>query len=299
MARWSAGFGGRSRRCGVVRRVERARRLLGESEHEQALGIRGVVPELGEVVVLRAERLLERSLDVRQPGEVPARDELPDEVGELLRPVRMAARRGEQPPHRLVVDPLLGLVEAPPQEAGELGRLDRAQLEALRAPPERFVAVLEDPLEHVLLAPEVDVRDLRLLLEDRPHQVGELAVERDDLLELVEDEHDAAAALGRDPARELEQGLDRVVDGRLLPPCVKGEAQAAVARVDLHRRRDAEAAEEARGPLERLAGRRLEVAVDRLRQRGGETLLRWRTHEVAVRDEDPLANRTLAGAEDQ
>jgi hypothetical protein len=80
---------------------------------------------------------------------------------------------------------------------------------------------------------------------------------------------------------------------------MKGEAQAAVTRIDLHRRRDAETAEKARGPLERLAGRRLEVAVDRLRQRGGKTLFRRRAHEVAVRDEDPLANRPLGRAEDQ
>ena len=65
------------------------------------------------------------------------------------------------------------------------------------------------------------MRDLRLLLEDGAHEVGEVAVERDDLLELVEDEHGAAFALGGDPAREREQSLDRVVDGRRCRPAWK------------------------------------------------------------------------------
>jgi hypothetical protein len=64
----------------------------------------------------------------------------------------------------------------------------------------------------VAAAAEVDVADLRLRLEDGAHEVGEAAVERDDLLELVEHDRDALLPLGRDLGRQLEQALDRRVD---------------------------------------------------------------------------------------
>ena len=261
--------------------------------------MRSVVPELREVVVLRAEHLLERRLDVAEPREVPGGHELPEEVRQLLRPVRMPERRTEQAVDRLVVDALLRLLETPAQEAGELGRRDRPDLEALRAPPERLVLVVEDPLEEVALAPEVDVADLRLLLEDRAHQLRVVAVDREDLLELVEDEHGAAPALGRDPARESEERLDRVVDGRAPPARMEDEAQAAVDRIDLDRRRHAQPAKEARRPLDRLAGRGFEVAVDRPGERGGEAFLRRRAHQVAVADENALADRAPAGSQNE
>ena len=193
----------------------------------------------------------------------------------------MAACRLEQAGERVVVDRLLGLLEAVAQEAGELGRRDRTDLETLGAAPERLVRVVEDPLEDVPLAPEVDVRHLGLLLEDRPHQVGVVAVDRDDLLELVEHEGGAAAPLGGDLAGKHEERLDRVVDRGPAPARVEDEAQAPVDRVDLHRRRDAEPAEEPRRPLDRLAGGRLQVAVDGLGEGGGEALLRRRPHQVA------------------
>ena len=57
------------------------------------------------------------------------------------------------------------------------------------------------------------MRDLRLGLEDRPHQPRQLGVDVGDLLELVEHERDGAPALGRQLARQLEQALDRGVRG--------------------------------------------------------------------------------------
>ena len=56
------------------------------------------------------------------------------------------------------------------------------------------------------------MRDVGLLLEDRAHQLREIAVDLDDLLELVEHERDAAPALGGELAGSCEQPLERRVD---------------------------------------------------------------------------------------
>ena len=79
--------------------------------------------------------------------------------------------------------------------------VDHAQLDLLRAAPERLVLVVEDPLHHVALAAEVDVRDLGLLLEHRAHQLRQRRVDVDDLLELVEDERHPPVALGGELGR--------------------------------------------------------------------------------------------------
>ena len=138
--------------------------------------------------------------------------------------------------------------------------------------------------------------DLRLRLEDGPHQVREAPVERDDLLELVEDDHDAPLALGRELAEQLEQALDRVVDVRRPPACLEGEAERPVVGVDLHRRPDPQAAEEIGSALDHLPDRRVDVRVDRLRESGCESLLRRRPHQVAVADEHPARARALCVA---
>ena len=185
------------------------------------------------------------------------------------------------------------------EEAAELHRRDPADLQALRAAPEGLVLVVEDPFEDMALAPEVDVGDVRLLLEHRAHQVRIVAVERHDLLELVENEHGTALALGSDPAGKRKQAFDRVVDGCTLPTTLEDETKAPVDRIDLHDRRDAKAAEEAGRPLHRLPGCGLEVAVDRLRERRGKALLGRCPHQVAVADEDPLPDRALRGTKNE
>src|SRR3954454_15050879 len=103
-----------------------------------------------------------------------------------------------------------------------LGR-DDAELELLAAAPEGLVRVVEDPLHHVALAAEEEVRDLGLLLEDRPQELRQLRVELDDLLELVEDQDRGALPLGRDLCDELEQPLERRVD--VLGPVTGAEAE--------------------------------------------------------------------------
>jgi len=227
------------------------------------------------------------------------RDELPREVGELLRSVRVAARRGQEPVEGLVRDRLAALLEPLRDEALELDRRDHPDLDLLRAAPELLVLVLEDALEQVPLAAQVDVADLGLGLEDRAHQVREALVEGEDLLELVEDDHDAALALGRELAELLEELLDRLVEVAFAAAGAEGEAEGAVARVDLDRRADAEVAEELGGLLERVADGRRDVRVDGLGERGREALLRRGLHEVDVADEELLGERRLGRLQDE
>ena len=113
----------------------------------------------------------------------------------------MAARGGEQALKPSLADSFTGLCEALPDEGSKLGRRDHADLELLGAAPERFILVVEDTLEDVALAAEVDVAHFRLGLEYRTHQVRESAVERDHLLEFVENDHDPALAATRPLAR--------------------------------------------------------------------------------------------------
>ena len=106
-------------------------------------------------------------------------------------------------------------------------------------------------------------------------------------------------ALGCDPAGKLEQALDRVVDVAARSAGAEREAEIAVVRVELDRRAHAQPAEEAGGAIAHLACRRGEIVVDRLCERGCETLLGRSAHEVAGRDEDVLLQRLLNGAEGQ
>ena len=115
--------------------------------------------------------------------------------------------------------------------------------------------------------------NFRLCLEDRTQQVGIAAVELDDFLELVEDHHDAALPLFGDPAEQLEQRLDRVVDVGSPARRPEAEAERAILRVDLHRRHDAQPAKELRCAFVGSTRRGVEVTVDRARKRRRESLL--------------------------
>ena len=229
----------------------------------------------------------------------PGGHELPDEVGELLGAVRVPPGCLQQAVERDVGDRSAGLLEAPPDEGCEFAARDRPDLELLRAAPERLVLVVEDALEQVALAAEVDMADLGLGLEDGAHQVREVPVERKDLLELVEDEHHAPLALDGELARQFEQALDRLVDVRFPPSGLEAETEAAVARINLERRPDPEAAEEVGGTLEAALGGRRDLGMDRLRERGREAFLRQGLHQVAVADECLLADHLLGGPQDE
>jgi hypothetical protein len=127
--------------------------------------------------------------------------------------------------------------------------------------------------------------DVGLQLEDGAHETGQVGIDVDDLLELVEDERNLASALGSELARQLEKPLDGRVEVLRLPPRVEGEAELARVRVDRHDRRDPQPREDAQA-LASPEERRGEVVVDRLRE-----LLRAVRRGVVMRlrDEDVLA----------
>src|SRR5437588_3004919 len=93
---------------------------------------------------------------------------------------------------RVVLDVLLRVPESLLKKGGELRRRDQAEPELLGAPPERLVLVVEDLVDDVAPASEVDVAHIGLALEDGAHEVREVSIDLDDLLKLIEDHHDAA-----------------------------------------------------------------------------------------------------------
>ena len=93
-------------------------------------------------------------------------------------------------------------------------------------------------------APEVDVADLRLSLEDGAHEIREVRVDAHDLLELVEDHDHPALAFLCEPAEQLEERFDRLVDVRFPPGRPEVERDRRVLGIELHGRPDPQAPEE-------------------------------------------------------
>ncbi len=155
----------------------------------------------------------------------------------------------------------------------------------LCAAPERLVRVVEELRHQRPPAAEVDVRDVGLRLEDRAHQRRQPRVEPDHLLELVEDERDAAAPFRRELRRQLEQPLQRRV--HVLPRMARREAEAerAGVRLDRQHRADAQTAEDLGSAVAHPVERRRHLLVQRLCELRRELLLRRRPHQVDLRDE--------------
>ena len=210
---------------------------------------------------------------------------LPEEVAELLRRVGMPMSCVQHPLDRVWLDRAARLRELRLDEAAEERRRDDAELHLLGTAPERLVLVGEDALEHVPLAAQVDVSDLGLPLEDRAHELREMAVDVHDLLELVEDECDLPLTLGCKQAGELEEPLERRVHVLDVPAACEAEAERARLGVDRDNRRDPESSEHTQSLL-RAEEPRGDVVVDRLGELLGELLLRRRRHQVDLRDED-------------
>jgi hypothetical protein len=200
---------------------------------------------------------------------------------------------------RLVVDPLAGCAEPLGDERREQVGADDVELDLLRASPERLVLVVEDRLHHVPLRAEVDVRDLRLRLEHRAHELREVRVDVDDLLELVEDERDGPVSLVRQLARQREQPLERRLDVGRRAPGLESERDRGVLGVDRHGRRDPQPAEDRQRALARAEQRRRDAFVDRLRELLGELLARGRRHQVDLRGEDTLPPEVGDRAQDE
>ena len=136
----------------------------------------------------------------------------------------MALREREQAIECFVTHAAFGRIEALPNELLEESQRDQPDLHRFRAPVEGLILVIEEPAHHVALAARVDVRDVLLLLKDRPHQCREARVNFCDLLELVEVDDDVLAFVSSDNRRKLEQTFERVVD--LFRRTRGGEAEA-------------------------------------------------------------------------
>ena len=109
--------------------VRGARRLGGKSEHHESLRGRCVIPDLAEVAVFGAQSLPEGILHVHQMREAAFRHQLPDEVRQLLRAVRVPERGLEEPVQGLVADAPIRRLEPLADEAAEFGRVDQPDLD--------------------------------------------------------------------------------------------------------------------------------------------------------------------------
>ena len=110
---------------------ERTTGLGGERLQDQLLGNRGTLPTQLEVGVLGAQDRRDGRIQARGGRAGVERGLLPEEVGELLRGVRMPGRSCEQVLTTTSSTALARTGEALADEAGELLRLDRAELERL------------------------------------------------------------------------------------------------------------------------------------------------------------------------
>src|SRR5437868_4033109 len=140
-------------------------RLRGERLQDEPLRARDRVPDVREVRVLGAEDTIDRALDGRI-CDLELRF-LPDGVTQLLRPVRVAAGDSEDRIRESLVDALARRLEPLLDEPAKLGSRNRAEPHLPSAAPEGLVHVVEEGLHHAPLAPEVDVRDVRLRSEER------------------------------------------------------------------------------------------------------------------------------------
>ena len=151
----------------------------------------------------------------------------------------------------------------------------------------------------VRLLPEVDVRDVSLRLEGRPHERRQPRVDVEHFLKLVEHERDRAPAFGGQLGRQLEDPLQRRVD--ILGGVTGGEAERhrAVVGIERHHRSDPESPEELRRTVARPQERAGDVLVDRRGQLRGELLLRRGLHQIHLRDQDALPRQLLRRPEDE
>ena len=105
-------------------------------------------------------------------------------------------------------------------------------------------------------------------LEDRAHELREIGIDVDDLLELVEDERDLPPALGRELAGQLKSRSSVTSRSCGCRPASKLNPSLPC-RIDRDDRRDPQAREDPQA-LARAEERRGEVVVDRLRELLGE-----------------------------
>ncbi len=224
---------------------------------------------------------------------------LPEEVGQLLRGVGVAAGDLEQLPDSRLLDVTPGSPEPACNEGREGAWLDRPQLDRLRTAPERLVGVAEDLRHDVALAAEVDVRHLGLLLEDRAQEPRQFGIDLHDLLELIEDQRGSPPTCPAELGRQVKQALQRRVDVGVAPAEGEAEPERAVLGVDRDGGLDLQAPKRGEGPLPDPLERRGDLLVDRAGERRRQPLLVRRRHQVDLGHQDALACQRLACAPDQ
>src|ERR1700733_54980 len=214
----------------------------------------GILPNETKVGVLRVEHVGHRFSDLSIGRGGAGGCFLPEEVAQLLGRVWVAVGRLEDGCDGGRCDRLTRPLELPLDVLTERLWIDRTELDLLRATPERLVLVTENVLHHLALATEVDMCDLWLLLEHGAHQAWEVRIDVDDLLKLVQYQHDGALALAGELPRQLEQPLQCCVDVLFAPARIEAEAQRAILWIDRDGGRDPQALEDAQsllGPEER------------------------------------------------
>jgi len=125
--------------------------------------------------------------------------------------VGMAASDRQDALHGVLINRNVRCSTAFADERRECGSGYNTQWQRTRGPIQGLVLIGEDPAHEMLTAPQEDVRDVSLRLENRAHQCRQVWVDFDDLLELVQDKHDAALALVSHRLREFEQPLEEVL----------------------------------------------------------------------------------------
>jgi hypothetical protein len=145
-------------------------RLGGEGLEHRPLHPRRLVPDQREVRVLRPQHAREPRIELGGARPAAGRGLLPQRVAQLLRGVGVAARDRQHAVDGGVVDPAARRLEPLANEGREVFGRDHAELHLLRAAPERLVGVVEEPVHDAALAAQVDMSDVRLSLEDGPHQ---------------------------------------------------------------------------------------------------------------------------------
>ena len=141
--------------------------------------------------------------------------------------------------------------------------------------------------QQVLTATEVHVHDIGLELEARAHPRGQVWIESDDILKLIQHRHGLAFATRSYLLREFEKAVDRVVDVGRTRRCGKLERWRAVL-IESDLRPQRQILEEVAGAVHGSLDRRREAVIQGVGELVGEALFCRRPQNVDVGDQDVL-----------
>src|SRR6266540_1015478 len=121
--------------------------------------------------------------------------------------MRMTARNRQDAIDGLLVNRNVAGSTALADEHRELGRRNDPERQRACRAIQRLIPIGKDLPHEVLTAAQKDVCDIGLRLKNRAQERRQMLVDVDDLLKLVQNEHDAALALTCDALRQFEQLL--------------------------------------------------------------------------------------------